>query len=171
MVATSASLMPLSASIEGRPLPASIEGSSLEENEDITEGSTEIVTVMVGGVELEIETTPAEPSQTNFATFTKAQRLLVKPDKLNEVFERMAQGCRQKYEEPTFGLEDIEHLEDVYDLGTMLAKTKAHYQKYDMVSVFNVVLFKEPKLGNPVDLSKVIGSKNIFEDYAKLTIE
>ena len=60
--------------------------SSTEEN---SHTSTASLTVKIDGLEFEIETSPSIPTLSDYATYTKKDRLSMKREKLNDMFERM----------------------------------------------------------------------------------
>jgi hypothetical protein len=91
--------------------------------------------VTIQGIELEIEDVPQAVDIAEGPLFKKSDRSGVSAEKLNELFDKIASGCRQKYELPKMSLQGTDQLEEVYDLENTIRTTKQHYGKYEMSSI------------------------------------
>ena len=112
---------------------------------------------------MEIEDAPQAVDIAEGPLFKKSDRSGVSAEKLNELFDKIASGCKQKYELPKMSLQGTDQLEEVYDLENTIRTTKQHYGKYDMSNVFNIVLY------NSTTPEQVTGSKSLFEEYINLS--
>jgi hypothetical protein len=83
--------------------------------------------VTIQGIELEIEDAPQAVDTTEGPLFKKSDRSGVSAEKLNELFDKIASGRRQKYELPKMSLQGTDQLEEVYDLENTIWTTKQHY--------------------------------------------
>ena len=72
-----------------------------------------VKTVKINGVDFEIEDAAQEVDTTEAPLFKKGDREALSPEKLNELFERIASGCKQKYQLPSMSLH--QHLVGIVD--------------------------------------------------------
>ena len=107
---------------EGEETP-SLNQESSDESETPEDSSAEEIMskkVTIGGVEMEIEDAPAIVDMTEAPLFKRSDRTSISPEKLNELFEQIASGCKQKYSLLSMSLQGTEQLEEVYNLENMI---------------------------------------------------
>ena len=85
--------------------------------------------VVIQGMEMEIEDAPQPVDIAEGPLFKKSDRSGVSAKKLNELFDKIASGCKQKYELPKMSLQGMDQLKEVYDLENTIRTTKQHYGK------------------------------------------
>ena len=94
--------------------------TSIASTDANTNTSTASLKVKNYGLEFEIETTPYIPALYDYERFTKKDRLSMKQDKLNDVFECMIQGLNRGMKNQPLAWMILHNWEESYDLGTII---------------------------------------------------
>ena len=97
-----------------------------------TVDTTEFSTVTVGT--LAIETLDVEAAAQEQGPLGQDDA-----DKRNDLFKEAVKLSQARYDFTSMNLTDGRHLDDLYNMSIMIAKTKASHQQYDMCDVFTVV--------------------------------
>jgi hypothetical protein len=121
-------------------------------------------TVRVGGVDIQLNDTPAV-IETVSPLYKKEARAALSDDKRNELFERATKKSHALYDLISLSLNDEDKLDDTYNLSMLIGKTKDSFVQFDMHDVCTILLL------DSTDNKTVVHEKDLFRDYQSLRIE
>jgi hypothetical protein len=115
-------------------------------------------TSMIGGVDIEINETPADAKALT-PLYQKEDRMNLSDDKRNELYDRATKNAHTKYETISLNLNVKAKLDNTYNLSMLIGKTCEHFIMHNLHNVFTV-LFPDPN-----DETKILEEKDLFRDY------
>ena len=92
---------------------------------------------------LDVEATAVEQGP----LYPKEGRDKMTVDNCNDLFKEAVKLNQAHYDLTSMNLTDERHLDDLYNMSIMIAKTKASHQQYDMCDVFMLVFPRRQVLG------------------------
>ena len=95
--------------------------------------------------------------------FKKGDRMSLSADDRQSLFKNATAKAHKLYDIMPLSLDDEDKFDDTYNLEVLVQKTKLEHFKYDMHDVFTIVI--------PDANDQIIGTKNLYDDYANVSIE
>lgn len=120
--------------------------------------------LIIDGDEIEVLSSKLQTTYGTEVLYPKALREeLKRSDKLNDLFEKATKPRFTKMDLVSLTLSDEDKLADVYDIGMMIGKIKAHFVRFDMHDVMGILVFD--KDGIPTS------KRDLFVLYSQITEE
>jgi hypothetical protein len=120
--------------------------------------------VMMGREMILLCDTPKNVVTLNEVLYKKEARARLSEKECTDLFEKMTRIVHRKFDLLPLTLSDEDKLDDTYNLGMLIQRTRQAHMWYDMQDVFNIVF--------PQSDGKTIDKyKDLYTDYATITIE
>ncbi len=117
--------------------------------------------VIINGVAVKIAKTKKPVTESNTSLYPKGDRANMPKEKLNDILERAVAKSQEKYTMLDLKIDNLDKLEETYDLEMNVSRTRTHHHKYDMHDVFTIVK-PDP------DVSK-FQFVDLYKDYTQVT--
>ena len=132
--------------------------------------------VTIGGVAISTTSVPSTDAASSLVTMPKEARKNLDDDKKHALFQLITKHQHTSFELQAQTIQSLSDLQDSYDLNVCLATLRMHFQRYDLLDVFQIVFPTVDANGNQdggLQQDATGQAKTVFllDFYNELTID